>query len=337
MTSPTQQQGTNTNLETIRTTIQGFVKNGSSLSRILTGLTVICAALSILAIFGFFADPRQVLGQPVWAKTTKFLISTALYGASMLWMLEQIRERAPRAVKMISNGVGVMLSFEMLLIIAQAFRGRAVHFNYATPIDLTIWMGVTFGIMTFSFFALGATIVMLFQKLPSPTLTWSLRLALIVTALGMLQGLLMTSPNAIQLEQLMAGKQLDFIGGHTVNAIRDGGPGVAFLGWSTDHGDLRVGHFVGLHAMQIVPLLGVFLMRRRERWLLEGHRIGLIVIGALFYLGLIGLFTWQALRDQSIIAPDATTITAFLGLAAIAIVSSLIVITHARTTRKVIA
>jgi hypothetical protein len=277
------------------------------------------------------------LGQPIWAKTTKFLISTALYGASMLWMLEQIRERAPRAVKIISNGVGVMLSFEMVMIIVQAFRGRAVHFNYATPLDLAIWMGVTFGILTFSFFALGATIVMLFQKLPSPTLTWSLRLALIVTAIGMLQGLLMTSPNSLQLEQLMAGKQLDFIGGHTVNAIRDGGPGVAFLGWSTNHGDLRVGHFVGLHAMQIVPILGVLLMRRRERWLLEGHRIGLVLIGAFSYLSLIGLSTWQALRDQSVIAPDATTITAFIGLAAIAILSSLIVIAHARTTKKMIA
>jgi hypothetical protein len=83
--------------------------------------------------------------------------------------------------------------------------------------------------------------------------------------------------------------------------------------------------------------LGVFLMGRREGWLLEGHRIGLVLIGALSYLGLIGLFTWQALRDQSVIAPDATTISAFLGLAAIAILSSLIVIAHARTTRKVIA
>jgi hypothetical protein len=332
MTSPTHPR-VNPTLETV----WAFLRTGSNLSRILTGLTVVCAALSVLAIFGFFADPRQVLGQPVWAKTTKFLISTALYGASMIWMLEQIRERAPRAVRVIASGVGVMLGLEMVLIITQAFRGRAVHFNYATPLDLTIWMGVTLGILTFSFFALGATVVMLFQKLPSATLTWSLRLALIVTALGMLQGLSMTSPNAPQLEQLTAGQSLEFIGGHTVNAIRDGGPGVPFLGWSTTHGDLRIGHFVGLHAMQIVPLLGVFLMRRRERWLLEGHRIGLVFIGAFSYLGLIGLFTWQALRDQPVIAPDATTLAAFLGLAALALVSSLIVIAHARTTNRAIA
>jgi hypothetical protein len=62
----------------------------------------------------------------------------------------------------------------------------------------------------------------------------------------------------------------------------------------------------------------------------------LVFIGAFSYLSLIGLFTWQALRDQSVIAPDATTITAFVGLAAIAIFSSLIVIAHARTTQKVI-
>jgi hypothetical protein len=50
MTSPIQPQ-TETNLERTRATIQGFIKNGSSLSRILTGLTVICAALSIRAKF----------------------------------------------------------------------------------------------------------------------------------------------------------------------------------------------------------------------------------------------------------------------------------------------
>jgi hypothetical protein len=307
-----------------------FIRRGSSLSRALTVLTIACATIAVLALVGVFADPRQVLGQPVWAKTTKFSISIALYGASMLWILGLLKDRAPRAVRIVSNGVAAILGLEMILLITQAIRGRAMHFNIATPLDTALWSIMGLGIMVFWGFALVAAVVMLRQNIGPRSFTWSLRLGLIVVLIGFAQGFLMTGPNNLQLAALQSGQKLDLVGAHTVNSIRDGGPGIPFLGWSTNHGDLRVGHFIGIHAIQLIPLLGLFLMRRRESWLTESHRVGLVWVGAVGYLGLVGLITWQALRDQSIISPDALTITVFSSLVGIVLVTSAAILTHAR-------
>jgi hypothetical protein len=325
--SPSHKDATPTNL-------LEFIRRSSSLSRALTALTIACATIAVLALLGVFADPRQVLGQPVWAKTTKFSISIALYGASMLWILGLLKDRAPRAVRVVSNAIAATLGLEMILLITQAIRGRAMHFNIATPLDTALWSIMGFSIVIFWGFALVTAIVMLFQRLESRSLTLSLRLGLIVVLIGFAQGFLMTGPNNLQMSALQSGQKLDLVGAHTVNAIRDGGPGIPFLGWSTDHGDLRVGHFIGIHAIQLIPLLGLFLMRRRESWLTESHRVGLVWVGAIGYLGLVGLATLQALRDQSIIAPDALTITAFSSLIGVVLIACAAIVTHARATAR---
>ena len=83
-----------------------------------------------------------------------------------------------------------------------------------------------------------------------------------------------------------------------------------FLGWSTTGGDLRIPHFVGLHALQVLPLFGWLLGRRRCAALSVRRRVALVWVGALTYLGLIGLLTWQAMRAQPLLAPDALTLQA---------------------------
>jgi hypothetical protein len=78
------------------------------------------------------------------------------------------------------------------------------------------------------------------------------------------------------------------------------------VGWSSEHGDLRIPHFLGLHALQIIPLLYVFRTRRR------GGQPGLTPTSYSFvistsYLAFVGIATWQALRGQSILHPDGAT------------------------------
>ena len=92
-------------------------------------------------------------------------------------------------------------------------------------------------------------------------------------------------------------------------------PGLPFVGWSTEGGDLRAPHFVGIHGIQALPLVGWLLgwpaIRRR---LAAGHRVVLVLLWGAGYLGLTLLLTWQALRGQSLIAPDGATWAALLGL-----------------------
>jgi hypothetical protein len=47
-------------------------------------------------------------------------------------------------------------------------------------------------------------------------------------------------------------------GSHTVGTA-DGGPGLPFVNWSVIGGDLRIAHFIAIHAIQIVPLFAYIL------------------------------------------------------------------------------
>jgi hypothetical protein len=70
-------------------------------------------------------------------------------------------------------------------------------------------------------------------------------------------------------------------------------------GWSTEHGDLRVPHFVGLHAVQALPLVALFLGRLGIAR--QAHE-RLVLIAAASYAGLYVILLTQALRGIPLIA-----------------------------------
>jgi hypothetical protein len=93
-------------------------------------------------------------------------------------------------------------------------------------------------------------------------------------------------------------------GAHTVGAP-DGGPGLTGTGWSTEHGDLRVAHFVGLHAVQALPLMVLLLIRARIG---RPARVRLMAIAGPSYAALFLILLIQALRGVPVVAPDAATL-----------------------------
>jgi hypothetical protein len=296
----------------------------------LTLLVVVSIGLLGVGAMGLALDARTVLNAPVWAKTTKFAISVMFYGSTLLWMLTYVKSR-PRAAQFIASATGLILLAELGMLVLQAVRGVPMHFNQATPFDEAVWRAMAISIFAFFAIDIVGAVLLLREKIPNRVLATSIRLGLVMALIGMALAFAMTAPTAPQLAALQAGKQIDMLGAHNVGAMVDGQTRmIPFLGWNMDGGDLRIAHFVGLHGAQVIPFIGFVLLRRKESWLRKGHRVALVWVGALGYLGLTLLAFVQAMRNQSIIAPDLITIAAFVGLVGLVMAIAAGIVARAR-------
>jgi hypothetical protein len=277
-------------------------------SRPLTAVALVMLAALVPFVVGLFVDPRLITGAPAWLKPAKFAASTAIYSLTLAWVFRAL-PAWPRMRAIVGWTTALVFAIEVPIIAAQAWRGTTSHFNVSTPLD-----GVLFGVMgvliLVQTLASVAVAVALWREraYEDRAMRWAMRIGMTLTIAGASMGGLMTRPTAAQLEEARTTHVLTATGAHTVGAP-DGGPGLPGTGWSREHGDLRVPHFVGLHAVQALPLLVVLL--RRGGWS-EAARARAAVVAGGAYAGLFVTLLVQALRGQSILQPDAVTI-AMLG------------------------
>ncbi|WP_410639441.1 hypothetical protein [Amycolatopsis sp. lyj-346] len=274
--------------------------------------------LAVLCVAALLLDQRTLAGAPIWAKPFKFAVSGALYFATWSWLVSLL-PKFHRTANRLTNLLIVIFAAEYVLLVFQAVRGRVSHFNVSTPQDAAIFGTMAVLIAVLWGATLVLTVLVLFTKVPDRASFWAVRTGAALSLVGITLGQLMTSPTAQQLAQWRIGEPQDMVGGHTVG-LEDGGPGLPILGWSTVGGDLRIPHFVGMHALQFLPLLAIALAALASRFPRlrdDVVRARLVLVGAAGYAGLIALVTWQALRAQSIVHPDAATLWAFALLAAV--------------------
>lgn len=209
----------------------------------------------------------EVLGINALIKPSKFLVSSILLNWTLAWLLYYLTDQSK--VRFYSWAVVIVLMFENVYISIQAFQGELSHFNlssffHARMFDL---MGTAIGIMTV-WTAYMAYLFFQKTRVPlAPSYLWGIRLGFLTFVLFALEG------------YVMGGMQ-----GHTVGAP-DGGQGLPYVNWSTEYGDLRIAHFLGMHAIQLLPLAGFYLFRK----------VPLILAFALFYLVLVTAILIQAL------------------------------------------
>jgi hypothetical protein len=285
--------------------IGNWLRRGFVIDRPLTTLGCVMVLTLLGTIAGLMFDPRVITGAPAWLKPAKFSISVSVYCFTLVWLLGFLNNRR-RFVRMVTRTIVLSLAVEMIVIITQAARGTTSHFNMTTPLDSFLWITMGAFIMVVWVMTLALTVVLIRRPLPDKAFAWSLRLGLIISLVGMATGFFMVRPTSEQ-RASAHGIGPKIVGAHSIG-VPDGGPGLPVLGWSTVGGDMRVAHFFGLHALQVLPFLGWLITRskRRRAFLNDKHRLALVWITGLAYTEVLVLLAWQASRGESVIHPDGT-------------------------------
>jgi hypothetical protein len=226
-----------------------------------------------------FVDPAQILGISRWIKPAKFFISIAIFLWTMGVYFEQLPSRAGLFRKL-SWAMIIVFVIEMLVIAGQSLRMKRSHFNNDSPLDDALFsvMGISIVALTI----LVAWVAVIFWRSNEFTLprsvVWGMRLGLVVILLGSIEGGYMSTQ-----------------GGHAVG-LADGGAGLPLVNWSTEGGDLRVAHFLGLHGLQAVPMFALLWERLR----LPSGTAATIAFAVLYAALFTGLFI-QALLGRPLI------------------------------------
>lgn len=181
--------------------------------------------------------PFEIAGANAWFKPFKFSISIGIYALTMAWICAYLPEFR---VQPFSWVIVVLLGFETVYIAVQAFRGLPSHFNVSTPVYSALYAGMALAATGVALYTAYIGVLFVrsdFQQL-HPAYLMGIRAGLVLFALFALQGFMM--------------------GSRLSNTVRQVSPdwGVPILGWKLKSGDLRIAHFWGMHALQVLPILG---------------------------------------------------------------------------------
>ena len=285
---------------TVRSRVADLLGRLWSASPPLTAVGLLMLVVAIPSAIGIVVDPRIITGAPVWLKPFKFAVSTAVYSLTLAWMFGFLTSW-PRMRRVVGWTTATVFVLEVAIIDMQAWRGTTSHFNAATTFDRVLFIIMGAAILVQTFVSVSVAVALWRQRFSDRALGWALRLGMTLTIAGALTGPLMTRPTAAQLADTRAGRGMPIVGAHSVGGP-DGGPGMPVTGWSREHGDVRVPHFIGLHAIQVLALIAVGL-RRWDRP--EDVRVRAMFAAAASYAMLFLVLLIGALRGQSVVAPDA--------------------------------
>lgn len=246
-----------------------FIQQLKHRNEVLFYFGFICIVLSFVFLILTKTTTTQVYNVNAWYKPFKFAFSLGIYSWTMAWYCYYLPDFN---IGLFNLTVVLLWSFEIFYIAFQAGKGQLSHYNLSTR----------FYSILYTLMAIAATVVTiytayigyLFFKSEFPGLPdyylWAIRLGIILFVIFSFEGFAM-------------GARLN----HSVGGLNDNS-NLFIVGWSKTVGDLRVSHFIGMHALQVLPLLSYYLLKNTKL------TIALTVVYAL-----LALFTLiQALQGR---------------------------------------
>ncbi len=202
-------------------------------------------------------------------KPFKFAFSTFLFAWAMAWYCFYLPDLN---IKMFNWVVIVLLGFEIAYIAIQAGRGQLSHYNMSSAFYATMYSMMALAATAVTIYT--AYVGFLFFKTDFPTLplhyVWAIRLSIFIFVIFSFEGFAM-------------GSRLN----HSVGALNDNSS-IFILGWSKTVGDLRIAHFIGMHALQLLPFLSYYVLKSNK---------ATFIIAVLYFL-LAGFTLYQALKGK---------------------------------------
>jgi hypothetical protein len=205
-------------------------------------------AVPVFAAMAFFAPgmAQGVNPQPLinpWIKPIKFSLSFSTFASTMSLLLLALQ--IPRwQLKLARLTMAVSIALEISSLGAQAWRSAypliGHSFLDSVLAQLTNSMVMVNTALVCGMFCLFCANRVRTALVDRPMVS-AIRYSMVIFLAG----------NAI-------GGYMLARGSHTVGTT-DGGPGLPFVNWSTIAGDLRIAHFIAIHAIQIVPLFAYIL------------------------------------------------------------------------------
>ena len=206
---------------------------------------LLCLVLSLVFIALTKITTTQVYNVNAWYKPFKFAFSTFLFAWSMAWYCYYLPNFN---IKLFNWTVIILLGFEIVYIALQASKGQLSHYNLSTPVYAALYSMMALAASAVTIYTAYVGLLFFtntFPDLPNYYL-WAIRFGIILFVIFSFEGFAM-------------GSRLN----HSVGALNDNSSWF-IIGWSKTVGDLRVAHFIGMHALQVLPVLSFYVFKNTK-------------------------------------------------------------------------
>ncbi|MFL6385950.1 MAG: hypothetical protein ACJ71U_00550 [Terriglobales bacterium] len=267
--------------------VRGFFRELDATDPVLSRLGwALLLVVPIFAVLAMFVPAGTAAVNP-WIKPTKFSMSFSTFASTISLLLLALR--IPKwQLTLVRRAIAASVALEILSLAAQAWRS-AYHLSGQSLLGTSLAQVTNSMVMVNTAIVCWMLALFCANRVHPDKIDWPMVSAIRYSIMIFLAG------NAI-------GGYMLARGSHTVGAA-DGGAGLPFVNWSVIGGDLRIAHFIAIHAIQIVPLFAYILAQMSPVLPVKHRRIAAgalalavsFAVGATFVQAALGhpLLSWR--------------------------------------------